>query len=238
MPYPFKTALLLALVRSSFAGADPTTNPSIPGKPGVPIELFDGRDLNGWVEVDRPPTTQKTSPPSTRPASVWTVQNGLIHDAGNPYGYLRTIALSPENFILDVEQRHVNKGNGGIFIALTGPDKVWPKEIEIQGLCGDEGDIRNIRLFDFTADPARTEPKRIRKIGPSSEKPIGQWDEIRILVDAGHIEVFVNGVLQNLAWYRGSLRGHIALQAEGGEMEFRKVELTSFDETTGGARPE
>jgi hypothetical protein len=40
-----------------------------------------------------------------------------------------------------------------------------------------------------------------------------------------------------LATYRGSLRGRIALQAEGGEMEFRNVELTSFDDKTGGSRP-
>jgi len=87
-----------------------------------------------------------------------------------------------------------------------GPDKVWPKEIEIQGLCGDEGDIRISACLTSRPTPPALSPSGFAK-SAKSEKPIGQWDEIRILVDAGHIEVFVNGVLQNLAWYRAACAG-------------------------------
>jgi hypothetical protein len=75
-------------------------------------------------------------------------------------------------------------------------------------------------------DPARTEPRRLRKIGPSSEKPIGEWETIEVIVDNGSLTAIVNGQVQNIATSTESLAGKIGLQSEGGEMEFRKIEFT------------
>ena len=51
-------------------------------KTGQTIQLFNGKDLKNWVF--------KLKDPSVDPATVFTVQNGIIHIAGNPFGYMRT----------------------------------------------------------------------------------------------------------------------------------------------------
>jgi hypothetical protein len=173
--------------------------------------------------------------PSTQPVALdspWSVHDGLLHSDGKPVGYLRN-AIAYDNYVLTVEQRHIKKGNGGVLFAISGPDKVWPHCLEAQGQNGEEGDIRNIADFKLNMDPARVEPKRLRRLGPDSEKPPGEWETIQVIVDHGNLTVKLNAQVQNVATYTESLAGMIGLQAEGGEMEFRKVELTPID---GGAK--
>jgi hypothetical protein len=224
--------LLLAAILLSFGvalGDEPATRPTAPpisGKLGAPVELFNGKDLVGWTVFTKVGQTTATRP--SNPDELWYVKDGILHDKGNPFGYIRRDGVY-SNYVLLVEQRHVEKGNSGVFFAFKGPDAIWPHCLECQTLNGDEGDIRGITNFHMTCDPARTEARRFRKIGPSSEKPVGEWETIRIVVDSGNLSVYVNDVLQNLATKTGDLSGCIALQAEGGDMEFRKVELTPIE---------
>ncbi|HEY2759770.1 MAG TPA: family 16 glycoside hydrolase, partial [Pirellulales bacterium] len=210
------------------ATAGQVAPPKLSGPLGKPIQLFNGTDLAGWIWYQRPP---KDGSAVAGIEDVWSVKDGILHTTGKPTGYIRTDELY-ENYVLTVEQRHVGKGNGGVLFAITGPDKVWPHCLEAQGANGEEGDIRNIADFKLTMDPDRVEPKRLRRIGPSSEKPPGEWETIEVIVDrgnqvgSGYLTVTVNGKLQNIATYTESLAGQIGLQSEGGEMEFRKVELT------------
>ncbi|HUO09225.1 MAG TPA: DUF1080 domain-containing protein, partial [Phycisphaerae bacterium] len=171
-----------------------------------------------------------TQPAPVKLEDVWTLEDGILHDAGKPIGYLRT-NTEYDNYVLLVEQRHVNKkGNGGVLFAITGPDKVWPHGLECQGQNGEEGDLRNIADFpNLKTDPARTEPKRVRRAGANPEKPVGEWETVEITVDHGNLTVKLNGEVQNTATYTGSLNGKIGLQAEGGEMEFRKIQLTPIE---------
>jgi Domain of Unknown Function (DUF1080) len=214
-------ALFLFTISPALADPPPSTQPS--GPLAAPIELFNGKDLTGWTWVPRPPKPGSTTKPSTID-DVWSVSNGILHDNGKPIGYIRTDAQY-NNYLLIVEQRHLNKGNGGVLFAMTGPDIVWPHAIEAQGQTGEEGDLRGIADFHLTLDPARTEPRRERALGPSSESPLGQWETYRIQVDHGSLTLIINNILQNYATYTQDMTGHIGLQAEGGEMEFRKIEL-------------
>jgi hypothetical protein len=79
-------------------------------------------------------------------------------------------------------------------------------------------------------DPDRVEPRRLKRLGPDPEKPAGEWETIQVFVDHGQITVLVNGQLQNLASTSDSLAGQVGLQAEGGEMEFRKIEVTPIEQ--------
>ena len=210
-----------------------TSAPALSAATGKPFQLFNGKNLDGWVWYQRPPKTgEKTKDGAPVVAvgldQVWSVKDGVLHTTGNPTGYIRT-EKSFDNYVLTVEQRHVGKGNGGILFAITGADKVWPHCLEAQGANGEEGDIRNIADFKLTMDPERVEPKRLRTIGPNSEKPAGQWETIEVTVDHGKLWVTVNGQFQNIATYSESLAGQIGLQAEGGEMEFRKIELRPIE---------
>src|SRR2546429_171447 len=83
--------------------------------------------------------------------------------------------------------------DGGVLFAISGPDKVWPHCLEAQGQNGEEGDIRNIADFKLNMDQSRVEPKRLRRIGPDSEKPVGEWETIEVIVDHGNLTVKVNG---------------------------------------------
>jgi len=206
----------------------PTAFP-LSGKLGTPVELFDGQDAEGWIWYQRPPKAGATQPAPVKLEDVWTVHDGILHDQGRPIGYIRT-EKDYDNYVLYVEQRHVKKGNGGVLFAITGPDKVWPHCLEFQTLNGEEGDIRNIADFkNLTTDPARTEAKRVRRAGANPEKPVGEWETVEITVDHGNLTVKLNGEVQNTATYTGTLSGKIGLQAEGGEMEFRKIEVTPIE---------
>lgn len=211
-----------------------TTTP-YPDKPiplsaslGKPIQLFNGKDLTGWVWYQRPPKPEKIEPGAVGIDEVWNVKDGILHTKGKPTGYIRT-ENAYSDYVLTVEQRHIGKGNGGVLFAITGPDKIWPHCLEAQGANGEEGDIRNVAEFKLAMDPARVEPKRLRRIGPSSEKPPGEWETIKLVVDHGKVTLSVNDQFQNVAISTDSLAGQIGLQSEGGEMEFRKVELTPIE---------
>jgi hypothetical protein len=210
----------------------PTTLPTaapISGKLGTPIDLFNGKDLSGWTWIQRPAKAGTTQPAPVRMEDVWSIHGGILHDDGNPIGYIRTDA-EYDNYILTVEQRHLVKGNGGVLFAISGPDKVWPHCLECQGQNGEEGDLRHVAEFKgMASDPARTEEKRVRRAGANPEKPIGAWETFEIIVDHGNLTIKLNGEVQNTATYPGSLNGKIGLQAEGGEMEFRKIQLTPIE---------
>ncbi|NMB51607.1 MAG: DUF1080 domain-containing protein [Bacteroidales bacterium] len=66
----------------------------------------------------------------------------------------------------------------------------------------------------------------VEKFAPSSEKPTGEWNTMEIVTKGNTIEVTVNGVLQNKASGTNPDNGHICLQSEGKDIQFRNVYLT------------
>jgi len=227
---------ILSLVPRAIADTPttaPATPPAISGKLGTPIALFNGKDLAGWSWVAKPAsgTDPATLPAAVKIDQVWSVKDGVLHDVGKPNGYLHT-DREFSNYRLVVEQRHIKKGNGGIFIAVRPPEKVWPKCIEVQGGSGGEGDVYNHGSYKLTIDPERVMKNKsygFKMFGPPSAKPIGEWDTIEVVVDHGKMWAIVNGQFQNIVTDAEDLSGGIGLQSEGGEMEFRKVELTPIE---------
>ena len=65
----------------------------------------------------------------------------------------------------------------------------------------------------------------ISKFEESSEKPAGEWNSYDITSKDGNIEVIVNGVLQNTGTGMSLTEGNIALQSEGGPLQFRNIYL-------------
>ncbi len=62
----------------------------------------------------------------------------------------------------------------------------------------------------------------------SSEKPAGEWNTMEVICKSDTIEVIVNGVLQNKGTGVSMSKGHICLQSEGKDIEFRNVFLTKL----------
>ena len=95
-----------------------------PTEAGSFKDLFNGKDLTGWVDVNTSPDT-------------WRVEDGLLICKGQPIGVMRS-ERQYENFILHVEWRHMEAGgNSGCFIWSEGtvPEgKRLPKGMEVQML--------------------------------------------------------------------------------------------------------
>jgi hypothetical protein len=68
--------------------------------------------------------------------------------------------------------------------------------------------------------------RRIVNLTDGAEKPLGQWNTLEIECKGAEVIVQVNGTLVNHGSNSTVTSGKIALQAEGAEVEFRKVELT------------
>lgn len=60
----------------------------------------------------------------------------------------------------------------------------------------------------------------------NSEKPAGEWNKMTIECLGDSIKVWVNGDLVNHGSGCTAKKGQIAIQAEGSEVEFRKLELS------------
>ena len=74
--------------------------------------------------------------------------------------------------------------------------------------------------------------RRIKKSVDGAEAPLGEWNNMIIECVADEVRVWVNDVLVNEGYNCTAQKGQIAIQAEGSEVEFRKVELTPISEIT------
>jgi hypothetical protein len=184
----------------------------LPEDYGKAVRIFNGRDLSGWV------------PSSEKLKDTFGVKDGVITNTGRPAGYIRT-TKDYINYVVRLQMRHIKPGNSGLLVQMTGPDKVWPKSIEAQGMSNSMGDIWNIDKVRMKVDPDRTKGRRTVKLNPSNEKPIGQWNEYEVFLNSGDLRIYVNRLLQNVAAECEQVPGKICLQSEGSPKEFRNVVL-------------
>ena len=65
--------------------------------------------------------------------------------------------------------------------------------------------------------------RRIINLTDDTEKPLGEWNYMTVECLGGQVKVWLNNVLVNHGFHATVQKGQIALQAEGSEVEFRKV---------------
>ncbi|MDR1645425.1 MAG: DUF1080 domain-containing protein [Tannerellaceae bacterium] len=185
-------------------------------------KLFNGKDLSNWNFVVADPTVPADQ--------VYAVQNGVIHIKGTPLGYMYT-KEKYDDYRLHVEWRWPAEAtNSGIFLLIEDPKNPFPNGIECQLAAGNAGDfvlLGGSDLAEFQARPGQPRPgfPVVKKANPSSEKPVGEWNEANIFVKDGLITVFINGVYQNTGSNKVK-SGHIGLQSEGKDIEFRNLTIT------------
>jgi hypothetical protein len=205
--------------------------------------LFNGSDLSGW-HVDIP---KMDNDPSVK--SAFVVRDGLLVSLGKPGGHLISDEVY-QDYRLEVEYRFSAKpGNCGVLVHASTPRalyKMFPKSVEVQMMHRNAGDFWCI-VEDITVPnmEARRGPKakwgvtkgkrrRILNLTDDSEKPVGQWNTMVIECFGDEIMVWVNGDLVNHGTDCTVRKGQIALQAEGSEVEFRKVQLTPISSLSVG----
>jgi hypothetical protein len=227
MTYPPRSAqLCLALLALLSAGS--TTLRAV--MPVGSIELFNGKDLTGWSLV--------TNPSADIAAVCHVTPEGVLAVAGKPVGYLLADGTYT-NYRLHAEWRWpadaAKSSNSGflVFIA-SGPidRKTWPLCFQVQTKLNRAGDLLPMAGATF-AEPLSTKPgamtPQLDRRQPSSEKPLGQWNECDIVCRDGSIECTVNGVLQNRVTGCRPASGKFGIQLEGTPYELRNIVLTPLN---------
>lgn len=204
--------------------------------------LFNGRDLSGWhPDVPDLDTANLRMP--------FIVRDGMLVSLGNPQGHLISDSVY-RNYRLTIEYRFPGEpGNCGVLVNATVPRqlyKMFPKSIEVQMMHDNAGDfwciVEDIKVDDMEKrrGPRKkwgiTEGKgrRILNLTDSSEKPLGEWNHMVVEVVDDKIKVWLNNDLVNYGYGSTSQRGHIAVQAEGAEVEFRKIMLMPLEKISEG----
>lgn len=181
------------------------------------VYLFNGKNMDGWKVV------LKEEADAFSGASTFSVENEMIHITGQPFGYART-EKKYSNYLLHLEWRWAGpKGvDGGVFNYLQDGDKVWPQGVQLQMTPKDMGMLMGgIPIKGIEGPFYRKE----RIVAESPEKPVGEWNEMEFLCKDGQIKCWLNGVLINEA-VCDVTDGYIAVQSEGGSMDFRNIYLS------------
>lgn len=195
------------------------------------VPLFNGRDLTGWVNANCAPET-------------WSVRDGLIHCTGQPTGALRT-ERQYENFILEVEWRHLSRGgNSGVFIwgtPIAAPGVPFLRGIEVQVLdhgYAEQYEKQNGKKSDWFTTHGDVFPihgASMKPFGrhngersfPSEDRSKGspEWNHYRIVGTNGVLRLSVNGKEVSGGENCNYRKGYLALESEGAPVEFRNVRI-------------
>ena len=230
---------LLLMTACAQAPQSPAPLPAAGDGSVVPVKvqpLFNGKDLTGW-KSDVP---KKDADP-TLPAS-FVARNGMLVSMGEPRGHLITTTVY-RDYRLEVEYRFPGKpGNCGVLVHSSTPralSNMFPQSIEVQMFTGNAGDFwciqENIEVPDMEKRRPRKEgqkygggpadARRILNLTDNSEKPAGEWNTMVIEARGRGIKVWVNGDFVNEGFNCTADRGALSLQAEGTEVEFRRLDL-------------
>tara|TARA_B100001123_G_C14324998_1_gene636754 strand:+ start:55 stop:438 length:384 start_codon:yes stop_codon:yes gene_type:complete len=121
---------------------------------------------------------------------------------------------------------------------------MFPKSIEVQMFHRNAGDfwciVEDITVPDMEKRRGKKEKwgitegkaRRILNLTKDSEKPPGEWNRMVIEALADEIKVWINGDFVNHGFDCTARKGKIALQAEGAEVEFRKLDFTPINMLT------
>lgn len=200
------------------------------------VKLFDGKSLAGW-EADVPKADEN---PDIEPSFI--VREGKLVSLGKPRGHLVTTSTYAD-YRLVVEYRFPGEpGNCGVLVHSSTPRVLYdmfPASIEVQMQHQHAGDFwcigENIKVPDMEERRPRREgqqwggykgdARHIHNLTDGSEKPLGEWNRMEIICKGDEVVVWVNGDLVNHGYGASVQSGKIALQAEGSEVEFRRLEL-------------
>jgi 3-keto-disaccharide hydrolase len=198
------------------------------GETPVYRDLFNGKDLTGWVNVN---TDEDT----------WSVKDGMIVCTGQPIGVMRT-DRQYENFLLHVEWRHMEAGgNSGTFLwsnAVPGDNRL-PNGMEVQML---ELDWVNQHIRDGVKPPVAYVSGELFPVGgvtavpdnprgPRSKslelrcKGVGEWNTYDIVAVDGTVKLSINGKFVNGIAKSSQKKGYICLESEGKEIHFRNIRI-------------
>ena len=192
-------------------------------------DLFNGKDLAGWTDVNTSPQT-------------WTARDGLLVCSGQPIGVMRS-DRQYENFILHIEWRHMKPGgNSGVFVwsDATPSANRLPKGMEVQMLELDwihqhkdkdgnpapagyiSGELFGANGLTGTPDNPRGERSMSHEFRC---KPHGEWNSYDVVCVDGVVKLSINGKFVNGIRNSSVKKGYLCLESEGSEIHFRNIRI-------------
>lgn len=166
------------------------------------VSMFNGRDFTGW---------RFTGKADEAPAN-WKVEYGVIKLSGGGKPHLAT-AQEYGNFEMRFQWRaQRERYNSGFFIRSA--QNLGKNQINLAK--GNEGKFIGGKLNGAQGVP-------------DLQKPAGEWNEWRVLVEGDKVTFWCN---DQLAWEATGLkpeRGFIGLQAEGAPLEFRNLRIRKIE---------
>lgn len=197
--------------------------------------LFDGETVDGWHLFGKKSTSQPR----------WQTEGGELKLTPKGQGKTdRTDLVTDkeyESFELSLDWKISEAGNSGIFynvIEAEQYDKIWRTGIEMQILdnIGHKDSVPKHRAGDLYD---------MLESSKSMAKPVGQWNQAKLVVKERHVEHWLNGVklleyvlgsddwnslvenskFKSMPDFAKSYRGHIALQDHGDPVWFRNIKI-------------
>ena len=211
-------------------------------KPAAPADegfkpMFNGKNLDGWVNVNCAPDTFFT-------------KGEEVITTGTPTGFLRT-PKQYENFVLEMDWMHVNTkevGNSGLFVwgdPLPAVGTGYTRGIEVQVLVNLEyrdkktnaitatshGDLFSI--WGAHCTPDRPHPLGWERCLPNGNfaKGGGEWNHYRVTANDGVIKLEVNGKEVSGVSKCNPRKGYLALESEGAECHFKNMFIKELPST-------
>lgn len=200
--------------------------------------LFNGRNLDGWRTF------------RNKPADSWTVDSasGTIHCLGSKTDKSdkRADLITKdqfENFELSVDWKLAPQGNSGILYMVN-------EDHEASYKSGPEYQLIDDNNFPEKLEDWQKTGANYAMGGPlvAAAKPIGEWNNTRIIVNGNHVEHWLNGqktaeyeigspewtkLKQTGKWkdapgYAAKKKGHLCLQDHGSEIWFKNVKIKTL----------
>lgn len=195
------------------------------------VSIFDGKTTTGWHSYNKPN------------AGAWSVVNGaLTLDPTKPDAADLVTNGEYENYELTLKWQIAEGGNSGVIFGVHEDPALgatYLTGIEMQVLDNEKAEDNKKpshlagSLYDMKAAPA------------SAAKPAGQWNEVKLRKDKGHLTFWLNGIetvnvqMGSPEWeqfindskfktwkdFAKYPKGRIALQAHGAVVAFKDIKL-------------
>ena len=224
-------AASLALLAPLFAASGEETNTLTAGESAAGWKLlFDGKTLAGWQALGKPGASVKG----------WIVQDGAIfHGKAAGGGDIVTVEHFGD-FELTWEWKIGAAGNSGVKYNLPNPADNLGFEYQLIDDEKHPDGTRGGRSHQTAALYDLIEPAAERKV-----KPVGEWNQSRLVVQGAHVEHWLNGVktvefdmgsddlkariakskYKGVANFGVKTKSPILLQDHGDEVAFRNLKL-------------
>ena len=196
------------------------------------VSLFNGKDLTGWKGlVENPIKRAQMSPEELKAAQEkadavahrdWIVEDGCLVYIGHGWDNLCTVREDYKDFEMLVDwclDPNGEEPDAGIYLRGTPQVQIWDIRRTNVGAQVGSGGLYNNQKNQST-------PLSVQ------DKPLGEWNNFRIIMKGEKVTVYFNGVLvvDNVTlenyWDRSQPifpTGQIELQAHGSRCYFRNI---------------